>query len=137
MIKVAKHFFIIGIVLLFVTSKCNAQDSVSVSMQLKYISYFWKLDSMATNGLRYFSSTYFLKCKIDSVRREDIITALGTPNRISKDPISGGETLVYFTLNPTKLPTKSEWPAARYFIAFVLDPATRRLISMYEEDDDM
>jgi hypothetical protein len=109
--------------------------TVTCSEKLNQVSYFWKLDSLGTNGLRYWASFDFLDVKIDTLYYEDIITALGRPNQKWEGFRTDKATLVYHTLDAAKLP-KVDLPYACYYIAFVFDTLSKRVISVYTDNMD-
>lgn len=80
------------------------QDSCSKLIKDIEFSYFWKIDSLGTNGFRYISASKFKNCKLDKITKQNIIEHLGIPNQITeKSFFIPGDIYMYYTLDFTKL----------------------------------
>ncbi len=65
------------------------------------LSYFWKLDSLGTNGLRLYSYDLILKARLDTLRFDTLFSKLGKSNMTltSQKDVQ----YLYFYLDPRKL----------------------------------
>lgn len=118
----------------------HCQDSVrnySCSQIAAQLDYYWKLDSLGTNGLRLFTYQKFIKCKIDSISVEYLLQKLGKPNRIW--PINHEKKIcyVYNVLDVSKMPKELDLPYSCSYVSFIFSSKTNKLILITEGDIDL
>ena len=95
-------FMLIGLLLCVVSfSQKSATDSSCNCREImEKISYYWKLDSLASNGFRLYVYEKFLTCNRNNVNRASILDKLGTPNLIWKT--NKGHEYVYYYYDGSK-----------------------------------
>jgi hypothetical protein len=137
-----KKILIVIIVTVFiVTTKtvyCQQELAInkpSCSEIMRQLSYFWKLDSLANNGLRLYTYDKLLKSKIDSVTKEMLISELGKPNRVWEE--AHGVVYVYHTWDVSKMPKDYDAPLSCTYIAFVFNNQSKYLQNIREGDIDL
>jgi hypothetical protein len=79
--------------------------------------YFWKKDSLANNGARFFSFSKLLTCRLDSIDSLFLVKSLGRPNKIYK--YNTEVVYLYNFFNAKTLPKDIAIPLARWYIGFV------------------
>ncbi len=107
------------------------------SLIIEQMGYFWKLDSIGTNGFRLFASEKIIKARIDTVSRDFLISKFGNPNRVWKQLFGKGEILVYHTFDVSKMPKDYDAPLSCSYIGFLFLPDRKYLVSISEGDIDM
>lgn len=108
-------------VLILITSKITkAQSSNDCQHTCDYlyesISYFWKLDSLGTNGFRNEVHKCLFSCYNDSLNKEFILSRLGKPNESGRD--SNSDYLIYHYFNGRLLPKEAGFSMEFFFIIF-------------------
>jgi hypothetical protein len=128
-------FFILALPIL---GKSQQLDSNSTSRLVENYSYFWRLDSLGSNGFRLQTYVSLLKSKIDTLTQETLIKEFGAPNKIW-DHLSGkGKTYVYHVLNGSKMPKNSGYYSLGCTaVCFVFDSEDKYLIAIKQVDIDM
>lgn len=118
----------------------NAQhkqnDSIATcSKVMQELSYYWKLDSLANNGFRYYTYDMLLKSKIDKVDRAYLFQKLGKPNYIQKT--NKGVEFHYFYFDKRTMPKDFTAPNACWYINFKFNDYDKYLSSITEGDTDL
>lgn len=107
--------------LLSVTFKCSCQvkllDEIrSCSEIMNEISYYWKKDSVANNGFRFYTYKMLLECKFDNLDTATLLSKLGQPNSLLKT--NKGYEYRYFYFDILQMPKGYDAPAACWYISF-------------------
>lgn len=76
--------------------KSNQRPISNCSKKIDELSFFWKMDSLGTNGFRAYTYKYLIECNKDSVTIDYLIDKLGKPNQISGG--RSGETYYKYTV---------------------------------------
>jgi hypothetical protein len=115
--------------------KIKLPDKQNCSVLIEHLGYFWRLDSLANNGLRLFTYEKLLKSKIDSVTQYMLFKQLGLPNK-TKD---NGEklTFIYYTWDTSKMPKEFNAPKSCSYIGFIFNSKSYYLDSIIEGDIDL
>lgn len=80
-------------------------DTISKCSQvLTDLSYFWKLDSLGTNGFRLYSFKKISNSKLDSIHYKTLFEKLGKPNNILKSTTD--VVYIYHYFNASLIPYK-------------------------------
>lgn len=80
------------------------------------LSYYWKLDSLGTNGFRLYTFEKILKSHFDNVSRSLILDKLGQPNQIVKS--NYGQEYRYYYYDFGRMPKGFDGAPAIYFLTF-------------------
>lgn len=80
------------------------------------LSYYWKLDSLGTNGFRLYTFKKILNSYLDNVSRALILDKLGQPNQIVKSNF--GQEYRYYYYDFEKMPKGFDGAPAIYFLTF-------------------
>jgi len=105
---------------LFFTLNTYAQKKGKQSRSsdiISELSYFWKIDSLGTNGFRLYTYEKVLNSKLDTLKPSVLINKFGNPNEVLES--TKDVTYIYFYLNPTKMPSSFEAPNAIFYIGFI------------------
>jgi len=128
------QFFLI-IVIKFYGQKFDQDTSRSCSDIMREIGYYWRLDSLANDGFRYYTYDKFLRCKIDSVNKDFLLSMLGKPNRVWEE--TNGTYYVYHYFDITKMPKNYNAPMACLYVAFGFGKKSGYLVVIKKGDIDM
>jgi hypothetical protein len=60
----------------------------SCRYQLNTLGYFWKIDSLGSNGLRLYVVDRLLSCNLNDITEEELFNNLGKPNIVR--PLNAG-----------------------------------------------
>jgi hypothetical protein len=95
------------------------KDSLCLcSKMIELKSYYWKLDSLASNGYRLCSSDELLKCQLDNINLDFLIKYFGRANTVSKS--NNGIEYIYYYFDYRKIPKDVKSTAAIYYVSFFL-----------------
>jgi len=80
-----RTFYLVGIYMASTSFILNAQTlepsrRATCSAVINSMSYYWKLDSLPSNGYRQVTKNNLLECSVDSVSADFILNKLGTPS---------------------------------------------------------
>jgi len=123
------YWFIILICLsCFSYGQNNLNDSCKCSKILDNVSFFWKQDSLGTNGYRYLAYQKLEKCKMDTLKLSVLLEKLGKPNSIINSNV--GVDYLYYYLDAAKLPAEADFPYACWHISFFFKKGDDKLDSI-------
>jgi hypothetical protein len=97
----------------------TAQFSDNCSYVLDAVSYFWKLDSLGSNGFRLYAYERIMKCKMDKISLSYVLDKFGKPNMVRKD--DSGVYYCYFYYDGNTIPKEANKTRERLFIFFKLN----------------
>ena len=124
-------------VLIFICCTCYSQKNkpdscLSCIEVVKELSYYWKLDSLASNGFRRYTFHKFLNCKLTPIYPDVLLNKLGKPNEIRKT--NQGVEYLYYYFDIKKMPKNYNAPAACWYINFKFEN-DQNILSAIEEGD--
>jgi hypothetical protein len=119
-IKYAMKLLILSCII-FATFTVSAQpiDSTHADNCSKYMeiwSYFWKNDSLGTNGFRLQTFKWFLDCKMSKINKSFLVDKLGPPNSINMD--RSGVYYLYYYYNGRAIPEKANLSLEKLSLVF-------------------
>lgn len=106
----------IGCSLLCYSQKSNIDSIRSCTEVMNELSYYWKLDSLPSNGFRFYTYHMFLHCKIEKVDKETLLSKLGRPNSIQET--NHGYEYRYYYFDISNMPKGYDAPLACWYISF-------------------
>ena len=110
-------------------------DSIPSCLQVaNEVAYYWKLDSLASNGFRLYTVEKFINCKIGIVYADLLLNILGKPNETWKT--NKGTEYIYYYHDSKKMPRNYKGPASCRFIAFKFENNENKLSAISEGDID-
>lgn len=112
---------------------CDSLQKSSIVME--ELGYYWKLDSLANNGFRFYTYDRLLNSKVDKVTKDFLFSKLGKPNRVWTE--LHGVVYVYHFFDKTKLPKSYDAPLSCRYLAFVFTDKSEYLLLIKEGDIDM
>jgi hypothetical protein len=118
-----------------INAKCQSLDSLNNSSKVVYqLSYFWKNDSLGTNGARLYSYKKLLSSKLDTMSEQYLYDKFGKPNRIK----TSGQKVeyIYNYYDIKAMPREFRGPYACLYIGFLFDRQQKRLLKILEGDID-
>jgi len=119
-------FFTICLSLLGSAQGKKPDFSDSCSNMINILSYYWKLDSLGSNGFRLYTYDRLLKCKLNDVMDTVILSKLGRPNNIRLTNL--GTQYVYYYYDEKSIPPKRAHAFECGYIFFLIDTKTKRLL---------
>ena len=112
------------------------RDTARTVLQVaKELSYYWKLDSLASNGFRLYTYEEFLKCNRDKVYADELLNRLGKPNKVRQT--NKGIEYLYYCFDKRKMPKNYNAPSAIWYIAFKFENEQNTLSTIEEGDIDL
>ena len=113
-----KYSFLVFAFFLCLASFCqsNQNTQCDCSKVIDEVSYFWKNDSLASNGYRYLAYQQLKNCKIVSLDKSLLFGKLGKPNKTLKS--IDGESYIYYYLDTQRLPVELGLASACWYISF-------------------
>ncbi|RYG43685.1 MAG: hypothetical protein EOO01_20910 [Chitinophagaceae bacterium] len=102
-----------------------ADTSYTLKNLLMHCSYFWKKDSLGTNGFRAVISENISEVKVDSLPQEFVLRKLGPPTTIVELP----QYFVYKYIVIGEVSIDSSWRGSKdlVFMAFFFKKNTQKL----------
>lgn len=98
------------------------------------ISYYWKLDSNANNGFRFYTYRMLIDAKIDKIDKAILLSKLGKPNEIRESNNNIDYRYYYFDID--KMPKDYDAPIACWYLSFKFKIGDDYLSSIEEGDLD-
>lgn len=108
--------FCIALTLFNVCRGQEKKDSCDCAKVIDELSYYWKLDSLANNGFRFYTYDRFMKCRLEKVYRALLLDKLGHPNEIRKT--NKGIEYIYYYYDGKSMPKNFDGPPACWYISF-------------------
>jgi hypothetical protein len=113
-------------------SQSKLPDPYSCAEVFKDVSYFWKLDSLGSNGARYFSYQKILDCKCDTLTVRFVKANLGKANKMRRT--TDGIEYIYYYLDFKAMPKNYSGPYACFYISFMFTKTEDKLIKIFDGD---
>jgi hypothetical protein len=98
-------------------------EPITSSKLINYVSYYWKIDTLANNGYRKEVKKHFLNCILDSVSYEYVLEKLGKSEWGENDTLR----LSYYYYNTLNMSEKYKSNPIKDKIFFIFNPITKRL----------
>ncbi len=134
------QFYSILLTALFVIQKSDAQNVKSGTAKnilevIEDLSFFWKMDSLGTNGFRSCSAKSFLKAKIIDITEDVIVLKLGKPTRISYD--TGGDNYIYNIYDGKLVNETAKYTGVIRYLNFHFDKSSKKLLGIGSYEDSL
>lgn len=114
-----RTLFIFTFLVLYLDSQAQIvkAEQRECSEIINELSYFWRLDSLGSNGFRLFSYELILKARLNTLIVDTLFKKFGKPNQTLKS--QKDVTYLYYYLNPRKVPDPDYGSfGAIYYIGF-------------------
>jgi hypothetical protein len=113
-----KCCFLVTILLLQINGIAQKKKLVReyCSEVMSELSFFWKIDSLGSNGFRLYTYKRILDSKLDSITKQDLVAKLGKPSFIGKTTTDS--TYIYIYFDPRKAAIGRDVSAAVFYIDF-------------------
>jgi hypothetical protein len=130
---------LLSFIICFCSLFCSAQkpklDSIPLcSDVLNELSYYWKLDSLANNGFRLYTVSKLLKCRLDSIDKQMLLSKFGPLNSIRE--INFRKCYRYYYFDILKMPKNFDGPEACLYISFNFDLDNKYIFEIVAGDMD-
>jgi hypothetical protein len=99
------------------------------------ISYFWKLDSLGTNGYRLQVYRCLATCNKGKITEEVLLQKLGKPNETHRDN-KGTIYYIYYFFDGKSIPKEADLARTRMFIFFRFDKGSPYLAAVGDDHYD-
>lgn len=133
-----KHFISLVTLLLsslIVLAQKKEVKPIGCSRLLEDISYFWKLDSLGSNGYRMRTYECIKNCHLDGIDTLFLFSKLGKPNEVMKS--QNDISYIYYYLDVRRVPAELEYAYACWYISFVFKNGKQEIEYIYEGSLDL
>ncbi len=101
-----------------VSSQPKVDLSNDCSNRMAMVSYYWKIDSIGTNGYRLCAFNQLIDCNLSDVTKLILFQNLGRPNKVDNDET--GVYYIYYIFNGPEIPKSANLVSERISIVFPL-----------------
>jgi hypothetical protein len=115
------------------SEKPGLTDSCSTRI-FTAVSYFWKNDSLGTNGFRLYTFNELLKCEPTKLPISYVFEKLGNPNNVREDET--GAYYFYFYFDGRNIPKEANLSLVRLYICYKIKHAGKYVEYVFKGHDD-
>ena len=112
---------LLAIMIVISSAACFSQEKKKDNVRncadiMDELSYYWKLDSLPSNGFRFYTYRMFLNCNIGKVDKKTLLSKLGRPTSIQETNHGYEYRYYYFDIN--HMPKGYDAPLACWYVSF-------------------